>query len=147
MKFFTFKIKSKPLLFVFLILLVLLCLLIEFSSSKVIEAPVNDNASRVSYIKNLGIEIEEELIEEKSFVIPEKFTNVFLKYNDLQLRAGFDLIKYSGKTATIFKYKAKNFNNSMVYVNLIVLNGRVIGGDISSVELDGFMLPLKELKN
>lgn len=147
MKFLIFKIKSKPLLFAFLVLLVSFCLIVEFLSNCPSEATIIDNASRVAYIRNLGIDIEEELIEEKTFSIPEKFTNVFLKYNDLQLRSGFNLIKYSGKNAVIYKYKANNYNNSKAFVNLIVLDGRVIGGDISSIELDGFMLPLKELKN
>ncbi len=146
LKFITFKIKNRKLLFILLALIVLFIVLIDFPGRNTNEFTVPDNSSRVSFIKNLGIDISEEIIEEKPFKIPENFTKVFLKYNELQKEAGYDLIKYSGQTATIYKYKAINMSDSIIYVNLIVLNDKIIGGDISSVELDGFMLPLKEFK-
>lgn len=106
-----------------------------------------DNSSRINFIKNLGIIPNEDLIEEKELFIPEKFTDVWEIYNAVQRSAGYDLSLFSGKSAKLYKYEIPNFNKDLnAYVNLIVLDGKVIGGDISSTELNGFMLPLKELK-
>ncbi len=115
--------------------------------ASVATSQIVDNSSRIDFIKRLGVTPDENLSEEKEIFIPEKFTDVWERYNQMQKSVGYDLSLYSGKTAKLFKYKILNFSgNSSAYVNLIVLEGKVIGGDISSAELNGFMLPLKELK-
>ena len=66
---------------------------------------------------------------------------VFPKKNELQKSQGFDLTDYAGKSVTIYNYKVLNYpeNSEYVYATLIVLDGVIIGGDIHSTELNGFM--------
>ena len=40
----------------------------------------------------------------------------------------------------------KDYSGECVF-NMIVYKGRVIGGDISSRQLDGYMLPIVKVKN
>lgn len=129
----------------FLILLVCFLIFIEIISTAADRGGCLgvDNASRIAFINDLGVVVNSEFTEEKQIVIPNKFNEVYLKYNEIQKQAGFDLLEFAGKNAVVYKYKAESFNGSdSVFVNLIVLDGEIIGGDISSVEFDGFMLPL-----
>ncbi len=149
LKLITVKVRSLRLLLVFFALLSAFLFLLEIlsvASDK--DTLITDNSSRIAFIKSLGITSDESLAEEKEIYIPEKFTDVWQKYNDVQLKAGYDLSLFAGKKAKLYKYLIADFrDNATAYVNLIVLDGRIIGGDISSAELNGFMLPLKELEN
>ena len=98
------------------------------------------NAERVDYINSLGCNVEETAISSKETVIPQSFGKVYEKYNSLQKKAGFDLEPFRGKTATVYSYRFEDSPERVV--NLIVVNGDIVGGDISSTALDGFMLPL-----
>lgn len=110
------------------------------------QTKIFDNESRINFIKSLNIDIIEEPIEEKEILIPLEFNNVYSKYNQLQLSAGYDLSLYKGKTAKLYKYKTVLQNGEYLFVNLIILDGYIIGGDISSLKINGFMLPLEEYK-
>lgn len=98
------------------------------------------NAERVDYMSSLGCNVEETAISSKETVIPQSFDKVYEKYNLLQKKAGFDLEPFRGKEATVYSYRFED--SPEMVVNLIVANGCIIGGDISSTALDGFMLPL-----
>ena len=53
---------------------------------------------------------------------------------------GLDLTKYSGEECTKYTYKILNYDsNSKIVANLLVLDKKVIGGDISETKKDGFM--------
>ncbi len=105
------------------------------------------NKQRVDFIKSIGLVPQEECKGYKSIVIPEQFDAVYQNYNSLQQAAGFDLLPYMGSNATVYTYGVKTpegYTGDTV-VNLIVYKGRIIGGDISSCALDGFMLHLGEI--
>lgn len=125
---------------------VLLCLFVggELYAAGNIKQNGKTNAQRVAFIKSMGLVPQEECIGNKDIVIPERFGMVYENYNKLQLKAGYDLELYKGSDATVFTYSVETPNgySGDAVANLIVYNGRIIGGDISSRELDGFMLPL-----
>lgn len=98
------------------------------------------NAERVDYMNSLGCNVDETAISSKETVIPQSFGKVYEKYNSLQKKAGFDLEPFRGNTATVYSYRFEDSPERVV--NLIVVNGDIVGGDISSTALDGFMLPL-----
>lgn len=103
------------------------------------------NAERVSYIKSLALTPDEDNAKSKKIFIPDTFSDVYKNYNDLQKQSGYDLTLYKGVKAVIYTYpvgKIKQDSDDEYYVNLIVYNGRIIGGDISSVNFYGEMLPL-----
>ena len=109
----------------------------------------NTNAQRVYFIKSLGLLPDEENSKCKNIIVPETFSDVYKNYNDLQIEAGYDLSAYKGVEAKMFTYpvgKIKEDNSDDYYVNIIVYKGRIIGGDISSRNFYGEMLPLVRLK-
>lgn len=136
--FITFSKKS---LFICLAAAIITVLLAgQFLSSGTNDAVGSTNALRVSYINGLGLTVDETPELKKDIVIPWEFSDVYRKYNQLQQRAGFDLSVYKGKAATVYTYSVSGEEDTVV--NLIVSGKIIIGGDISSVRIDGEMKPL-----
>lgn len=73
--------------------------------------------------------------------LPKKFDRVYENYNDLQKSQGFDLTRWRGKTVMKYSYRITNYEgcDGEVYATLLVYKNRVIGGDVASAALDGFM--------
>ena len=98
------------------------------------------NEARVLYLSNLGWEVFAEPVETQEIVLPQEFGGVFAEYNKLQKQQGFDLSRFAGDAATLYSYEVTNYPSAdMVLANLYVIEGRVVGGDIHSTSLDGFM--------
>jgi hypothetical protein len=143
---FTFKWNRKTALLIVIAAAALLCALILFSGGSSGRKAggalmVRTNEDRVKFLENLGWETEDEPIEEKTVIIPKEFSKIYGKYNKLQLAQGFDLSQYRGLEATIYTYAVKNYSGytGNVVADLYVLSYEVIGGDIHSLALDGFM--------
>lgn len=96
-----------------------------------------------SFINQLGLTVKSEPDSITQVLIPSEFDDVYTNYNELQKQAGLDLSPYKGCTAKRWTYTVSNYpeyeNSNTVRLNILVYNGRIIGGDICSVELDGFM--------
>lgn len=102
------------------------------------------NEDRVSFFSQFGWQVTAEPIEIKDVVIPEKFNDVYTNYNNIQKEQGLDLIPYAGKTCKQWVYQVTNYpQNTDVRATILVLDNRVIGGDLSTVALDGFMTGFK----
>ena len=99
------------------------------------------NALRVEYLSGLGYTVDETAISVKEIVIPEKFSDVYNEYNRLQQTAGFDLSRYRGNKAVVYTYRLSDSEDTVI--NLIVSDNNIIGGDISSVRIDGEMKALE----
>ena len=99
------------------------------------------NENRVNFLKNLGWEVEEEPIEIEEVLIPKEFDAVFQRYNELQIQQGFDLTKQQGKRVKRYSYAITNYpgQKEAVRANLLVYKNKLIGGDVCSNQLDGFM--------
>ena len=120
----------------------------RFSAVKGNAVDGSTNAKRVSFAQYCGCKVEETAETVKNIRIPQNFSKVYENYNKLQQRAGFDLSLYKGCEVTLYSYKVLEggIAGQQTLINIIVYRGRIIGGDISSVELDGDMLPLEKLK-
>lgn len=96
---------------------------------------------RIAFLKQFGWEVEAEPVEIRDITIPEEFDDVYTRYNNLQKLQEMDLQPYAGKTCRQWVYRVLNYPKSGEEVRavLLVYQGVVIGGDISSVALDGFM--------
>jgi hypothetical protein len=103
------------------------------------------NFNRVSYINLQGWDVEETPFSEQIVTIPERFNDVYKRYNDVQHKQGFNLSDYKGKNVTEYIYKVKNYNNGEdnVYARLLVFSNRIIAGDIFKMEQNGFIKPLR----
>ena len=99
------------------------------------------NEDRINFLSQFGWEINSEPLEIATVTIPENFNATYENYNAIQKKQGFDLSKYKGKQCTRFTYQVLNHKDSPkgIRANILVYKNKVIGGDICSVELDGFM--------
>ena len=107
----------------------------------------NDKERR-QYIVSLGYTPSELPCETEQVVIPEDFSDVYEKYNAIQYEAGYDLKDYRSRSVVRYSYFLEDYDpKQYVVANLLVFEGKIIGGDISSRRLDGFMLPLVSKDN
>lgn len=109
---------------------------------------IGEEMSCVEFLQSLGWQVSEQPLEQKEIQIPEEFMDVYENYNNLQREAGYDLKKYKGKKVTRYTYAITNFPEcSDVRANVLVFEGIIIGGDISTTELNGFMVGLDTYDN
>lgn len=109
------------------------------------DGDVTTTAGRVEYLARLGWEADADSEEVEAVILPRDFSGVMGEYNDLQLEQGFDMSAYAGMDCYRYSYLLLNYPNgdTRVYAQLFVCGTRVIGGDIHSAALDGFMHSLK----
>ncbi|MBQ8387503.1 MAG: DUF4830 domain-containing protein [Clostridia bacterium] len=102
---------------------------------------IKDNAARRDFLGQFGWETSEKELEAIEISIPREFDSVMSEYNEIQKRQGLDLQKYKGKTVQRYTYEIKNYEgyDGTVYANLIVYKNRVIGGDICTADVSGFI--------
>ena len=75
----------------------------------------------------------------KEVLIPDELDDVLLEYNELQKQAGMDLEQYHGKRVKVWTYRVLDAGNEDVQASLYVYKDKIIGGDVHSTALDGFM--------
>ena len=93
------------------------------------------------FLKEYGWEVSPTPVELQEVTIPAEFGRVYTVYNDLQLAQNFDLAPYKGKAVMRYTYEVYNYPDipSGVVANLLIYKEQVIGGDICTRALDGFM--------
>ena len=84
---------------------------------------------------------EDEPKQTQEVRIPTEPSEVFERYNDLQISQGFDLHEYSGKSVKRYVYEITNYPNSedTYYATLLIYKNAVIGGDVCSSAQGGTM--------
>lgn len=100
---------------------------------------------RIAFFSQFGWEISTDPLQVKEVVIPQEFDETYEEYNQLQKSQGLDLQKYKGKRVKAWSYEILNYpgyedTDGVIHGNILVYDGVVVGGDICSVELDGFMV-------
>ena len=102
-------------------------------------ATVSDNDSRVSFLKSFGWEVTTSPMESGQVRIPTETTEVFDRYNQLQLAQGYDLTKYGGKKVMRYIYKVTNYPGATdpVFATVLVYKNQIIGGDITNTASGG----------
>ena len=98
---------------------------------------------RMQFISLFGWEVDEEPVQIKEVILPTELNDVYTAYNEIQKLQGFDLNDFAGERVKCWTYVVKNYegyeNQDCIHINILVYDGKVIGGDISSVRIDGFM--------
>lgn len=113
----------------------------QFSAAENTDRDGATNALRVSFAQSIGCQPDENACQRKDIVIPERFSAVYTRYNELQKKAGYDLSDYRGCAAILYTYPLTGVPDG-TELHLIVCFGRIIGGDVASAALNGRMLPL-----
>ena len=109
-----------------------------------INMKATDNAERVAFFTQFGLEAAEEPLEVKEIVIPAEFDENYNKYNEIQKKQGLDLEPFKGVRVKYWSYEILNYpgyenSDGRIRGNLLIYNGIIVGGDISDIALDGFM--------
>ena len=135
--------------------LTVLITLIAFVPTYTISSQTSADASEVSYsydkiksaedavgfLSQFGWEVEATPIESKEVTIPAEFDKIFSAYNELQREQGLDLSKYKRKQVTRYTFRVTNYGGyeGTVYANVLVYRNRVVGGDLCSADVTGFV--------
>ncbi len=111
------------------------------SNSKITFEKVKTNEDRIGFLKQFGWETSGEPVEEVTMKIPSEFDKIMNSYNEIQKNQGLDLSKYKNKEVTRYTYEIINYPDydGKVWANIIVCKNRVVGGDICSADVSGFI--------
>lgn len=96
---------------------------------------------RLRFLTSLGYKVNASSEEEEPVQIPMEFNDVYNEYNKIQKIMGTDLYCYRGVECTRFTY---TINDGEFRTNLLVYDGRIIGGDMCTVALGGEMKALEQ---
>ena len=110
------------------------------------ESPaIATNEDRVAFLTALGWTVSQSPVETQEVRIPEESSEVYDRYNALQVSQGYDLSQYAGKKVMRYVYEITNYPSATepVYATLLVYKDQVIGGDVTSTAADGRIHGLK----
>jgi hypothetical protein len=99
------------------------------------------NEDRINFLKQFGWEVDPEPVEAAEILIPREFDAIYTKYNEVQKAQSLNLEKHRNKTVKRYTYEVINYPDhpGTVYANILIRNNKIIGGDICSAEINGFM--------
>ncbi len=109
-----------------------------------INLKASDEQERLAFLSQFGWKVDRDPVAVEEVIIPSEFNEVYEKYNQLQISQNFDLTKYAGEAVKKWTYEIKNYpgygaDSGYIVANILVRDGVVIGGDVSSREQNGFM--------
>ena len=101
-------------------------------------------AERLAFISQFGWDVAEDPVQVTEILIPAEFDEVYEKYNEIQKAQDLDLSLYAGKRVKKWTYAVRNYPGyegraDGIELNMLICDGTVIGGDVCSTELNGFM--------
>ena len=155
MMIMTAKVNLKKIaLFLGAVAAIIAALILFFSGNdtQATSAVITDNDSRVQFLEKFGWDVTPSPKESSQVRIPEKTTEVFDRYNQLQKNQGYDLTRYAGKKVMRYVYQITNFPGATdpVYATVLVYKNQVIGGDVTSTapggKVQGFKMPQSALQ-
>ena len=102
---------------------------------------IRTNDDRLAYLGGLGWQVSAQPIATEELLIPKEFDDSYAGYLKLQEDQGFDLTQYRGKRVKRYTYEVFNYptGESGVQANLLVCKNTVVGGEVLSPRLDGFL--------
>ncbi len=139
----TAKVDKKKIAVIFaavVVLIAALCLALGGSDSEpTASGGLSSNDARVDFLKSFGWEVTTSPVQSSQVRIPQTFSEVLERYNELQKSQGYDLSAYAGKTVTRYVYKINNYPGATepVYATLLIYKDQIIGGDITDTAAKG----------
>lgn len=102
---------------------------------------VKSNDDRIEYLQSYGWQVSQEPTATEELQIPEQMDDSYSDYLSLQSSQGFDLSKYAGKRVKRYTYEITNYptGEQGVLANLLIYKNTVVGGEVLSPQLDGFL--------
>ena len=102
---------------------------------------VKSNEDRVAYLESYGWQVAPDAVAVEELLIPEEFDETYDQYLALQAGQGFDLGKYQGKRVKRYTYEVTNYptGETGVQAGLLIYKNTVVGGEVLSSQLGGFI--------
>ena len=144
-RFFTLLVLSVTLLTALIILVPTYEPMSVAASETINFTKIKTNEDRINFLSQFGWTVSKEPLEEVAVTIPDEFDAVFLEYNNLQKELGLDLSRYKRRDVMRYTYQVTNYPgyDGVVYASVLVYKNKVIGGDLCSADLNGFVTSLK----
>ena len=102
-----------------------------------------DAGTILSFIKALAEyeKLADQVVATEELLIPKEMDASYDDYLALQSGQGFDLSKYAGKRVKRYTYEITNYptGETGILANLLIYKNTVIGGEVLSPQLDGFL--------
>ena len=100
----------------------------------------NDPAA---YLESLGWTWEGEPVTDR-VELPASFDGPYADFLRLQRAGGFDIEACAGQVVTRYTFTLTNYptGEAGILADVLVLDGRIVGGEVRSPALDGFLEPL-----
>ena len=129
-----------------LLCLLLVLLLAGCATLPAEERGMTSEADRHWYLEKMGRDAAGQPLSVQEIRLPESFPPVLEEYNRLQRQQGFDLSRYAGKDITVYTYELSG-SSPLLFVSLYQYKGRIVGGDVHSAALNGYMGPIAATEN
>ncbi len=102
---------------------------------------VKTNEDRVAYLESYGWQVSPDSIAVEELLIPQEFDETYNQYLALQSGQGFDLTKYQGKRVKRYTYEVTNYptGETGIQAGLLIYKNTVVGGEVLSSQLGGFI--------
>lgn len=135
------KIAAAATIVIALVVLIAIVYAAKTDPSQQEELSADTNDGRVAFLAQYGWDINADPVQTMTVRIPEKDSETFSRYNELQKSQGFDLTEHAGKKATRYVYEILNYPDAdqPVYATIFVLDGKIVGGDVTNTAPDGKM--------
>lgn len=114
---------------------------VEAKSVEYVYSGMKTDADRVKFLAQFGITVEPTAISSEEVKIPDTFDKVYLGYNEIQKNQGLDLSDYKNKKVMRYTYRVTGYEgyDGEVWANVLVYRNKVIGGDVCSADVNGFV--------
>ncbi len=122
------------------------------TNEKISFGGIKSEDDRLEFIAAFGISVTGDPVEVVETKIPKEFDAVYNEYNGIQMAQGLDLAKYKGKRVKRYTYEVSNYPKdsqgmpSQVFLNLVIYKNKVIAGDLSSPDGEGFVRTFCDFK-
>lgn len=102
---------------------------------------VSSAQDRLDYLADWGWLVEETPLSVEELLIPEVLDDSYTDYLALQQSQGFSLEALTGERVKRYSYAVTNYpsGETGVQLNLLIHNSTVVGGEVLSPALDGFL--------
>ena len=102
---------------------------------------VKTEEDRIAFLESFGWQVEPTPVSVEEMLIPEAFDESYAEYLSLQQSQGFDLTEYCGKRVKRYTYTITNYptGESGVQVSILIYKNKVVGGEVLSPQLNGFL--------
>ncbi len=114
------------------------------AGDSVINYSAQNEEQRLAFISQFGWDVDKDPVEVAEIIVPVEFDEVYEKYNEIQKAQNLDMSLYAGKRVKRWTYSVNNYpgyesRKNVIQLSLLVFDGTVVGGDVCSIELGGFM--------